>query len=94
MFLSTHSGTHMDAPSHFKHSASIDVITVDRFVCYKVLLFKIPRDADQMITRKDILGVDRKTTQSCFTQVGKIKSKTTATCLQIIWYKRKLIPLQ
>jgi arylformamidase len=32
MFLSTHTGTHVDAPSHFiSNAANIDQIAVDRF---------------------------------------------------------------
>ncbi|MGZ5550142.1 MAG: cyclase family protein [Nitrososphaeraceae archaeon] len=42
IFLSTHTGTHMDAPSHFIEGAeSIDDIDVNRFVMKNVHLLKI-----------------------------------------------------
>jgi arylformamidase len=62
MFLSTHTGTHMDAPSHFLlGSNSIDQLTTDRFVCNAVL-FKLRRQSNQVITYKNIIesGIDLK----------------------------------
>jgi kynurenine formamidase len=42
MFLSTHTETHVDAPSHFiSNAANIDQIAVDRFFCRNALLVKI-----------------------------------------------------
>jgi arylformamidase len=55
MFLSTHTGTHVDAPSHFiQGSKTIDKINVNRFVSRSILI-KIPKKADQQITRNDII---------------------------------------
>ena len=56
MFLSTHTGTHIDAPSHFiRDSITIDKIKVSRLVSRSVLI-KIPKKADQQITLNDIIN--------------------------------------
>jgi arylformamidase len=56
MFLSTHTGTHIDAPSHFiPDSRTIDKIKVSRFVSRSILI-KIPKKADQRITLNDIIN--------------------------------------
>jgi kynurenine formamidase len=56
MFLSTHTGTHIDAPSHFiRDSSTIDKIKVSRFVSRSILI-KIPKKADQQITLNDIIN--------------------------------------
>ena len=56
MFLSTHTGTHIDAPSHFiPDSRTIDKIKVRRFVSRSILI-KIPKKADQQITLNDIIN--------------------------------------
>lgn len=56
MFLSTHTGTHIDAPSHFiPDSRTIDKIKVSRFVSRSILI-KIPKNADQQITLNDIIN--------------------------------------
>jgi len=56
MFLSTHTGTHIDAPSHFiPDSRTIDKIKVSRFVSRSILI-KIPKKADQQITLNDIIN--------------------------------------
>ena len=56
MFLSTHTGTHIDAPSHFiPNSRTIDKIKVSRFVSRSILI-KIPKKADQQITLNDIIN--------------------------------------
>jgi kynurenine formamidase len=56
MFLSTHTGTHIDAPSHFiPDSKTIDKIKVSRFVSRSILI-KIPKKADQQITLNDIIN--------------------------------------
>lgn len=53
MFLSTHTGTHIDAPSHFiQDSTTIDKIRVSKFVSRSILI-KIPKEADQLITKND-----------------------------------------
>ena len=56
MFLGTHTGTHIDAPSHFiPDSRTIDKIKVSRFVSRSILI-KIPKKADQQITLNDIIN--------------------------------------
>jgi arylformamidase len=56
MLLSTHTGTHIDAPSHFiPDSRTIDKIKVSRFVSRSILI-KIPKKADQQITLNDIIN--------------------------------------
>ena len=56
MFLSTHTGTHIDAPSHFiPDSRTIDKIKVSRFVSRSILI-KPPKKADQQITLNDIIN--------------------------------------
>jgi arylformamidase len=53
MFLSTHTGTHIDAPSHFiQDSTTIDKIRASKFVSRSILI-KIPKKADQLITKND-----------------------------------------
>jgi kynurenine formamidase len=54
MFMSTHTGTHVDAPSHFAPGlASIDMIPASRFVCNAVLI-KVPKRANQLVEREDL----------------------------------------
>ena len=54
MFMSTHTGTHVDAPSHFKPDlASIDMISVDRLVCSAVLI-RTEIHAGQLIEQHDL----------------------------------------
>jgi kynurenine formamidase len=56
MFLSTHTGTHIDAPAHFvQNSKTVDQLDVSRFVSHAIIL-KIPKDADQQITANDIVN--------------------------------------
>ena len=56
MFLSTHTGTHMDAPSHFiSGAATIDKIEIDRFICNNALLLKIEKKSNQTISLDDII---------------------------------------
>jgi arylformamidase len=58
MFLSTHTGTHVDAPSHFAPGLdSIDRIPASRLVCSAVLI-KAPKKANQLIERGDLAGKD------------------------------------
>jgi arylformamidase len=57
IFLSTHTGTHMDAPSHFIQEAeSIDKLDVNRFVMEDVHLLKILKSANQLISVEDIIA--------------------------------------
>lgn len=56
MFLSTHTGTHIDAPSHFISGAdNIHQVEINRFICKNALLLKMEKEANQMITRDDII---------------------------------------
>ena len=56
MFLSTHTGTHIDAPSHFiQDSRTVDQLDVSKFVSRAILL-TTPKKADQQITRSDIIN--------------------------------------
>ena len=55
MFLSTHTGTHMDAPFHFNpNGQTIDQVEVDRYICNNAILMKIQKNANEMITSGDI----------------------------------------
>lgn len=54
MFMSTHTGTHMDAPSHFVSGvSSIDQIPVDRFIS-RAALIKVVKTSDELITASEI----------------------------------------
>jgi kynurenine formamidase len=54
MFMSTHTGTHVDAPSHFRPGlASIDMISSDRLVCNAVLI-RVQKCANHLIEQQDI----------------------------------------
>jgi kynurenine formamidase len=54
MFMSTHTGTHIDAPSHFAPGlASIDRVPAGRLVCSAILI-KAPKRANQLIEREDL----------------------------------------
>ena len=54
MFMSTHTGTHVDAPSHFKPGlASIDMISVDRLVSNATLI-RVEKTANQLIEQQDL----------------------------------------
>jgi kynurenine formamidase len=57
IFLSTHTGTHLDAPSHFLEGAeSIDKIDVNRFVMKNVHLLKVFKSSNELITVEDIIN--------------------------------------
>lgn len=54
MFMSTHTGTHVDAPNHFKPgSASIDMISSDRLVCNAIMI-RVDKSANQLIEKQDL----------------------------------------
>ncbi len=54
MFMSTHTGTHVDAPSHFKPGlASIDRISTDRLVSNATLI-RAEKTANQLIEQQDL----------------------------------------
>ena len=60
LFLSTHTGTHIDAPYHFlKKGQKIDQIVTKRLVTEAVLI-KIRKDSDQSITKTDIQKFEKK----------------------------------
>jgi kynurenine formamidase len=60
LFLSSHTGTHLDAPYHFtKKGAKIHQIPVTRLIG-DALLIKIKKIKDQAITKKDLLDFERK----------------------------------
>ncbi|HYA82371.1 MAG TPA: cyclase family protein [Candidatus Bathyarchaeia archaeon] len=53
----THTGTHMDAPSHFvRNGRSIDKIPSGRFVS-KAVLFKIHKESNETVNLEDITDV-------------------------------------
>lgn len=54
MFMSTHTGTHIDAPCHFKPGlATIDMISAKRLVCNAILI-RAERTANQLIEQQDL----------------------------------------
>ena len=60
LFLSSHTGTHLDAPYHFtKKGAKIHQIPITRLIG-DALLIKIKKVKDQAITKKDLLEFERK----------------------------------
>ena len=55
VFMSTHTGTHLDAPLHFvRRGAAVDRIPVSRLVCRAVVAGLAGRDASRPITWADI----------------------------------------
>ena len=69
LFLSSHTGTHLDAPYHFaKNGKKIHQIPVSRFIG-KALLIKIKKGSDQSISKKDILDFEKNN--------GKIKNSSS-----------------
>ncbi len=59
VFLSTHTSTHMDAPSHFMTGGkAIDKIDVGRFICTAVIIRTNKKGLDELITVDDILGTN------------------------------------
>jgi kynurenine formamidase len=55
VFLSTHTGTHMDAPFHFNpNGQTIDQVEINRYICNNAILIKIQKNANEMITSDDI----------------------------------------
>ncbi|MGH9976466.1 MAG: cyclase family protein [Nitrososphaeraceae archaeon] len=58
MMMSTHTGTHMDAPSHFiANTASIEMIGVERLVS-PALLLDLPKGANEQITLDDLRAIN------------------------------------
>lgn len=85
MFLSTHTGTHMDAPSHFvKDGDSVDKLDINRFFMKNAYLFNIPKKSNELITVNDIqnIGVDINEGDTLIFSTGwenKIDSKSYVT---------------
>jgi len=66
LFLSSHTGTHIDAPYHFKKNGTkIHQIPLNRLIG-NALLIKTRKGKDQEITKKDLLDFEQK--------YGKIKN--------------------
>ena len=60
LFLSSHSGTHVDAPFHFiDDGLKIEQIPLKRLVC-TASLCKVKKGPSQAITKKDIIAFERK----------------------------------
>jgi len=60
LFLSSHTGTHIDAPYHFKENgAKIHQIPLDRLTG-KASLIRIKKSKDQEITKQDLLEFEKK----------------------------------
>jgi kynurenine formamidase len=76
IFMSTHTGTHMDAPSHFAPGRqSVEKIDVSRFVSSAVLA-RIPRKANELIERYDVKDLDvRKNEAVVFATGWECKSR-------------------
>ncbi|KAF6248101.1 cyclase [Nitrosopumilus sp. b3] len=61
LFLSSHTGTHIDAPYHFvKNGIKIHQIPIDRLVG-KAILIKLKKTRNCPITKKDIILFEKKT---------------------------------
>jgi kynurenine formamidase len=60
LFLSSHTGTHLDAPYHFaKNGAKIHQIPLDRLLGNGILI-KIKKGKNQVITKNDLVLFERK----------------------------------
>ena len=79
LFLSSHSGTHMDAPYHFiKNGKKIHEIPASRFANDAVLI-KLRKKENQPITKNDIISFEKKH--------GKI-SKNATIVFSTGWHKK------
>jgi len=69
LFLSSHTGTHLDAPFHFVESGSkIHQISLSRLISDAILI-RLHRGPNQSIIKKDIINFEKKW--------GKIKENST-----------------
>jgi len=60
LFLSSHTGTHMDAPYHFsRNGAKIHEIPINRLMGTAILI-KIKKEKDEGITKKDLILFETK----------------------------------
>ena len=81
LFLSSHTGTHLDAPFHFVNNAlKIDKIPLNRLICDAVLI-KIKKSSNQSITKNDIKKFEKK--------YGRISLNSTVI-FSTGWYKNLL----
>jgi len=81
IFLSTHSGTHIDAPFHFiKKGLKIDKIPLGRLVT-DAILCKIKKGPNEAITKQDIVEFENKH--------GKLQPNSTLI-FATGWYKNLL----
>ncbi len=60
LFLSSHTGTHLDAPYHFdKNGAKIHQIPLERLLRNGIMI-KIKKGKDQAITKNDLVSFEKK----------------------------------
>ena len=60
LFLSSHTGTHLDAPFHFDEKGSkIHQISPSRLISNAILV-KIPKRPNQQVTKSDIINFEKK----------------------------------
>jgi arylformamidase len=60
LFLSSHTGTHLDAPYHFaKNGIKIHQIPISRLIREGILI-KIKKSKDQSITKQDLINFEKK----------------------------------
>src|SRR5215212_6262714 len=90
MFMSTHTGTHVDAPSHFKPGfASIDMISVNRLVCNAILI-RAKKRANQLIEQQDLGSHQiRQGDAWLLPLAGKNAQSGEITCLKTLAYQNK-----
>jgi kynurenine formamidase len=63
IFLSTHTGTHLDAPFHFiQKGKRIHEILLSRLISNAILI-NIQKEANQLITKSDIIEFEKKVTR-------------------------------
>ena len=82
IFMSTHTGTHVDAPSHFVPGrSSIERIPANRFVADAVLV-RIPKKANELVEARDFKETDIRENDAVVISTGwekKIRSKSYMT---------------
>jgi len=60
IFLSTHSGTHLDAPYHFVNNGTkINQIPLRRLICNAILI-RLIKQKNELITKSEIVKFERK----------------------------------
>lgn len=78
LFMSTHSGTHIDAPFHFvQNGRTVEDIPIHRLMCTAILI-RIPKTANKAISKSDIISFEK--------QNGKIPDNSTII-FQTGWQK-------